>query len=353
MKHKELGRTGINVSQLCLGSMTWGTQNTEAEGHQQIDYALDHGINFIDTAEMYPTTPLSKETQGDTERIIGSWFANNKTQRQSVVLATKITGSGYQNIRDGAPISRETIDDALHRSLKNLQTDHIDLYQLHWPNRGSYHFRRSWNYDPTRQNKQQTLDHIHEVLETLNGYIKEGKVRAIGLSNESAWGTSQWLKISEAENLPRMATIQNEYSLLCRYFDLDLAELCHNEDVGLLSFSPLAAGLLTGKYANYANSKDRPQGTRADVSSETLHGRWTGHAHSAVSSYVEIADKHGIDPVQMALAWCLTRPFMASVIFGATSMEQLENSIKAADLVLRDEVLDDIQKVYRRYPIPY
>lgn len=348
MKMNELGRTGLKVSELCLGSMTWGTQNTEAEGHEQIDYALDHEINFIDTAEMYPTTPLSKDTQGDTERIIGSWFA--KTGRRSdVVLATKVSGSGYRNVRDGAPISPETIEVALEASLKSLQADYVDLYQLHWPNRGSYHFRQSWSFDPTGQNTSKTIDHMHSVLDALASHVKAGKIRAVGLSNESAWGTSQWLQLAEMHDLPRMASIQNEYSLLCRYFDLDLAELSHHEDVGLLSFSPLAAGMLTGKYRDGT----RPQGSRADVSNASLGGRWKENAHKAVEAYAGVAKNHGIDLTQMSLAWCLSRPFMTSVIFGATSMSQLKNSVAASDLKLSQEVLNDIAEVYRDFPIPY
>ncbi len=351
MKLNELGRTGVRVSELCLGSMTWGTQNTEAEGHQQIDYALDNGINFIDTAEMYPTTPLSKETQGDTERVIGSWIGKSG-RRDDVIIATKVSGSGYMAVRDGVPISADTIETALHNSLENLQTDYIDLYQLHWPNRGSYHFRQSWKFNPTKQDKQQTLDHMNEVLNALDGHIKDGKIRAVGLSNESAWGTANWLRIAEDNGLPRMASTQNEYSLMCRYFDLDMAELCHHEDVGLLSFSPLACGLLTGKYAG-CQGDDRPAGSRADISSASLGGRWNPIAHAAVDAYVKIARKHGLDPTQMALAWCLSRPFMASVIFGATTMDQLENSIKAASLTLSEEVMDDILEAYRAFPIPY
>ncbi len=352
MKQNELGRTGIKVSEFCLGSMTWGTQNTEAEGHAQIDCATDHGINFIDTAEMYPTTPLSKETQGDTERIIGSWVARNPGRRGDVVIATKVSGQGYQNVRDGIPISAETIDIALHNSLKSLQTDYVDLYQLHWPNRGSYHFRQSWQFDPTSQDTQKTLDHMNEVLEALAGHVKAGKIRAIGLSNESAWGTAQWLRLADQKGLPRVASIQNEYSLLCRYFDLDLSELCHHEDVGLLAFSPLACGLLTGKYME-CKGDERPKGSRGDVSSDTLGGRWNDNAHAAIRRYSDIASKHGLDMAQMALAFCLTRPFMTSVIFGATSMAQLENSLAAVDLKLGDEVMNDIDAAYRDFPIPY
>ncbi|MEM7290563.1 MAG: aldo/keto reductase [Pseudomonadota bacterium] len=352
MKRNELGRTGIMVSELCLGSMTWGTQNNEAEGHEQIDYALDHGIDFIDTAEMYPTTPLSADTQGDTERVIGSWVAKNQARRGNVVIATKASGSGFRHVRGGAPISAETIDVALHDSLKSLQTDYIDLYQLHWPNRGSYHFRQQWTYDPTHQNREETIAHMHEVLEALDKYIKQGKIRAIGLSNESTWGSAQWLRIAEEKGLPRMATTQNEYSLLCRIFDLDFAELSHHENLGLLSFSPLACGLLTGKYSD-CKGDERPAGSRADVSSRNLGGRWNDATHEAVAAYQDIAQRHGIDFSQMALAWCLTRPFMTSVIFGATTMEQLENSIKSAELTLSDEVIKEIVSVYRKYPAPY
>ncbi len=348
----ELGRTGIMVSELCLGSMTWGTQNSEAEGHEQIDYALDHGINFIDTAEMYPTTPLSAETQGDTERVIGTWIANNKSRRNDVVLATKVTGSGYKNVREGEPISSATISQALEASLKSLQTDYIDLYQLHWPNRGSYAFRQSWTFDPTAQDTILTLEHMEEVLDALDGHVKSGKIRSVGLSNESAWGTANWLRIAQGKDLPRMASVQNEYSLMCRYFDLDMAELCHHEGVGLLSFSPLACGLLTGKYIN-CKGDNRPKGSRADVSNASLGGRWNDIAHAAVEAYAAIAKKHNIDMTQMALAWCLTRPFMASVIFGATSMAQLENSIKAANLQLSEDIMADILSAHKKFPIPY
>lgn len=352
MKLNELGRTGIMVSELCLGSMTWGTQNSEAEGHSQIDTALDHGINFIDTAEMYPTTPLSAETQGDTERVIGTWVAKNKARRDEVVLATKVCGSGYKNVRDGAPISPDTIKAALEASLKSMQTDYIDLYQLHWPNRGSYAFRQSWTYDPTKQDTAETLEHMEEILYALKEHEKAGKIRSVGLSNESAWGTANWLRIASEIGLPRMASVQNEYSLMCRYFDLDMAELCHHEDVGLLSFSPLACGLLTGKYMD-SKGDERPKGSRADVSNASLGGRWNDTAHACVAAYKAVADKHGLDMTQMALSWCLTRPFMTSAIFGATTMDQLKTAIGSADIRLNDEVMDDILAVYKAYPIPY
>ena len=345
MEYRQLGRTGIEVSAFCLGSMTWGTQNSEAEGHAQIDAALDAGINFIDTAEMYPTTPLSAETKGRTEEIIGTW--NAKGRRNDVVIATKIVGDGYKAIRDGAPISAETIRIAVEGSLKRLQTDTIDLYQLHWPNRGSYHFRKWWKFDATGQDRDGTLTHIAEVLEALGGLVREGKIRAVGLSNESAWGTAQFLRIAEENGWPRVASIQNEYSLLCRHYDMDLAELTHHEDVGLLAFSPLAAGILTGKYLDGAV----PEGSRKSIRDD-LGGRWTDRIDAPLRAYKAIAERHGLNLAQMALAFCRMRPFMTSVIFGATTMDQLATALGAADLVLSDEVLGEIADVHQQHPVP-
>jgi len=346
--YNRLGRTDLNVSALCLGSMTWGTQNTTAEGHAQIDMALDHGINFIDTAEMYPTTPLSKDTQGDTERVIGEWVAASG-RRPDVIIATKVTGQGHMNVRDGAAISPATIMAALEASLHSLKTDYIDLYQLHWPNRGSYMFRQNWQYDPTKQNRTAILDEMNEILTCLEDYRQQGKIRHVGLSNESAWGTAQWLRIAEDRDLPRMVSIQNEYSLLCRLFDTDLAELSHNEDIGLLSFSPLACGLLTGKYS--ADGVP-PKGSRKDIN-DSLGGRITPRLWPAIEAYQDIANDHGLDLGQMALAWCLKRPFMTSVIFGATSLPQLENSLKAATLDLSDEIMAQIDEAHKAHPMPF
>ena len=348
MIYNQLGRTDLKVSSLCLGSMTWGTQNTPAEGHMQIDMALDHGINFIDTAEMYPTTPLSKQTQGDTERIIGEWNAATG-RRSDVIIATKVSGEGYKNVRDGAPISPSTIKVALEASLRSLRTDYIDLYQLHWPNRGSYMFRKNWHYDPTTQDRTAILDEMNEILECLEGYRREGKIRHVGLSNESAWGTAQWLRVAEDRELPRMASIQNEYSLLCRLFDTDLAELAHNEDVGLLSFSPLACGLLTGKYRA---DGPPPKGSRRDINAD-LGGRTTPRLWPAIDAYQALADEYGFDLGQMALAWCMRRPFMTSVIFGATSLPQLENSLRATELNLTDEIMARIDETHRTLPMPF
>ena len=348
MRMNSLGRTDIKVSALCLGSMTWGTQNTEAEGHAQIDLALDHGINFIDTAEMYPVNPLSKETQGDTERVIGSWIKSSG-RREDIVLATKVSGEGLKYVRDGAPISPATIKQALDQSLTSLQTDYVDLYQLHWPNRGSYMFRQNWRYDPTSQNTTETEDHMLETLTYLNDMIREGKIRSIGLSNESCWGTMRWLQMAEKHHLPRMASIQNEYSLLCRLYDLDMAEMTHHEQVGLLSFSPLATGLLTGKYSENGQP---PAGSRASITSD-LGGRTTQRVWPAVAAYQDIADRFGLDLTAMSLAWCMQRSFMTSTIFGATSLDQMKQSLKAADMILDQQVLTAIDSAHKAHPMPY
>ncbi len=345
MKYNELGNSGIKVSALCLGTMTWGTQTGEADAHAQIETSLDHGVNFIDTDEMYPTNPLSQETQGTTEEILGNWL-HKSNRRDDVVIATKITGAGNGNVRgrNGAPINPETIREAIEASLKRLKTDYIDLYQFHWPNRGSYHFRKHWDFDASSHDPVKTRDDILQSLRTMDELIKEGKVRAFGTSNESCWGTSQYLEIAKHENLPRMVSIQNEYSLICRMFDLDLGELCVNENVGLLAFSPLAAGLLTGKYQGDVI----PEGSRRTFSND-LGGRLTPRSLSAVDEYVKIAEKHGLDVTQMSLAWCMTRPFMASVIFGATRHDQLPNILKSSDITLGEEVMSDIQTAYRNH----
>lgn len=346
MKFKPLGRTGIAVSEICLGTMTWGNQNTEAEAHEQMDYAVEQGINFFDTAEMYPTNPTSPETQGATEASIGTWFEKTG-KRKDIVLATKITGDGLKWIRNGGPITAAGVHEAIDASLKRLRTDYIDLYQLHWPNRGSYHFRKSWTFDASTQPKGKAVDDIHETLEALGAAVKAGKIRAVGLSNDSAWGTMQFLRLAEVHGLPRVASIQNEYNLLYRTFDLDLAEVAHHEDVGLLAFSPLAAGLLTGKYQRGVV----PPGSRRSLT-PNLGGRYTPHVEPAIDAYLAVAEKHGLDPAQMALAFCLSRPFMTSAIIGATSMEQLKTDIGAADLTLSDAAMADIAETYRAFGMP-
>lgn len=348
MKMNPLGRTGLTVSELCLGTMTFGTQTDEAESHTQIDRALAAGINFVDTAEMYPVNPVRAETVGRTEEIIGTWNAANPARRSDYILATKHSGEGLAHVRDGAPISSTTIPETIEGNLRRLQTDYIDLYQFHWPNRGSYMFRKNWTYDPSGQNRDETLANIEDCLEALQKQVDKGNIRHFGLSNESAWGTAQWLRVSEERGWPRVASIQNEYSLMCRLYDTDLAELSVNEDVGLLSFSPLAAGLLTGKYADGAV----PEGSRKSFVAN-LGGRETPRAHEAVAAYLAIAERYGLDPVHMALAWCRTRPFMASAIFGATHLDQLDRILGSVDLTLSDEVLTEIDNAHRAHPMPY
>lgn len=348
MKMNPLGRTGLTVSELCLGTMTWGNRNTEAEGHAQIDMALEAGINFVDTAEMYPVAPVLAETCGATEAIIGTWNAANKARRGDYILATKVSGAGLRAVRDGAPITPDTIRTAIDGSLARLQTDYIDLYQLHWPNRGSYHFRRNWVYAPGAEPREKVLDHMVAVLETLQALVDEGKIRHIGLSNETAWGTGQWLRLSEDRGLPRVQTMQNEYSLLCRLYDTDMAEQAMYEDVGLIAYSPLATGMLSGKYQGGVV----PENTRLDRTGD-LGGRKTDRAFAAVDAYLDIANRHGLDPVQMSLAWCRTRPFMTSAIFGATSTEQLATILGSVEVELSKEVLAEIDAAHRAHPMPF
>lgn len=346
MKYNTLGRTGISVSEICLGTMTWGSQNSEAEAFEQMNYAVENGINFFDTAELYPTTPVSPDTYGDTETMIGNWFARTG-KRHDIVLASKIAGSGRPYIRNGAPIDPQSIRDAVDASLRRLRTDYIDLYQIHWPNRGHYHFRQSWSFDPSQQDRAKAVNDVLATLSTLDELVKAGKIKAIGLSNETTWGTQKYLGLAEAKGLPRVATIQNEYNLLYRTHDLDLAELSHHEDVGLLSYSPLAGGILSGKYLG----GQRPAGSRGSINSD-IGGRLQPLQEPAVKAYADVAKKHGLDLAQMALAFCLTRPFMASVIIGATTMEQLKTDIGAADVTLSDDAMKDIAAVFRQYPMP-
>ena len=345
MKYKTLGRTDLDVSQICLGTMTWGLQNNEAEGHEQMDYALEQGINFFDTAELYAVPP-SEETYGKTESIIGTWFKKTGN-RDKVILASKIAGTGLPWIRDGGDITPDSVKIALDDSLKRLQTDYIDLYQLHWPNRGGYHFSQQWGFAPNFDKRKVEANFV-DVLETLDALVKEGKIRHIGLSNETAWGTMKWLRLSEERNLPRMVSIQNEYSLLNRPFDTDLHEVAVAEDCGLLAWSPLAGGLISGKYLNGA----RPKGTRWDIEERFLE-RDTQAADSAVKAYIAVAEKHGLDVCQMALAFVNQQPFVTSNIIGATSMEQLKSNIASIDITLSQDVLDDITTTFKQFPMVY
>ncbi len=346
MNYKNLGRTDISVSQICLGTMTWGTQNSEAEAHGQMDYALQKGVNFFDTAEMYPTTPVSAETQGRTEEYIGTWFEKTG-RRKDVVLATKVAGPGRDYLRNGQGADAANIRAAIDASLKRLKTDYIDLYQVHWPNRGHFHFRQNWRYNPFTQDREKVVANITDILETMGELVKAGKIRALGLSNETTWGIQKYLTIAEQKNLPRVVSTQNEYNLLYRHFDLDLAELSHHEDVGLLAYSPLAGGILSGKYVGGA----RPAGSRGSINHD-IGGRLQPLQEPAVKAYLEIAARHNLDPSKMALAYCLTKPFMTSVIIGATSIAQLETDIAAAYVTLSEDVLAEIEKVHRVYPLP-
>ncbi|MBD3765758.1 MAG: aldo/keto reductase [Rhodobacterales bacterium] len=347
MKTLPLGPSGIMVSELCLGTMTWGSQNTEAEGHAQMDLALDHGVTFWDTAEMYPTNPVRAETVGRTEEIIGTWIAA-RGGRDRLQIATKITGEGQKAVRDGAPITAAQLRASVDDSLRRLQTDYIDLYQLHWPNRGSYHFRGMWSYRPGRETPDQVARHMQEVLAAAADLVAQGKIRALGLSNESVWGAGRWIATAQAMGAPRMVSVQNEYSLLCRQFDTDWAEFSVMEDMPLLAFSPLAAGLLSGKYAGDVT----PEGTRR-AANPTLGGRITPQVFPAVAAYLGIAARHGLDPCQMAIAFCRMRPFACIPIIGATSLDQLRIVLGAADLTLSDAVLDDIAQAHRDHPAPF
>ncbi|MCB1592079.1 MAG: aldo/keto reductase [Alphaproteobacteria bacterium] len=346
MIYRPLGRTGLKVSVICLGTMTWGRQNTEEEGHAQMDYALGRGVNFFDTAEMYAVPP-NASTYGKTEAIIGTWFRKTGN-RDRVILASKVAGPGLPWVRGGkAIIDRANIKAAVEGSLKRLQTDYIDLYQLHWPNRGSYSFNQIWGYSPNFD-VEGVRDNFLEVLDTLDGLVKEGKIRHAGLSNETAWGTMQWLRLSEEKGLPRMASIQNEYSLLYRLFEPDMHEVAITEDIGLLAWSPLATGMLSGKYLD----GKRPAGSRWTLLSGGS-ARDTEQANKAVRTYMEVAKRHGLDVCQMALAFVNTRPFVTSNIIGATTMDQLKTNIDSIDVQLSPQVLADIDKVRRDFPIPY
>lgn len=346
MHYRKLGRSGLDISLIGLGTMTWGHQNTQNQGFEQMDYALERGINFFDTAEMYAIPP-AKERFGSTETIIGNWFAS-RGQRDKVVLATKISGSGFDWLRGGDyKIDRSTLFEAVHDSLKRLQTDYIDLYQLHWPNRGSYHFGRVWHFNPKFDPKAEE-DNFIEVLETMQALIQQGKVRHFGLSNETAWGLCKWLQLAQQHDLPRAVSIQNEYSLLCRNFEPDLAEIALHEDCGLLAWSPLTRGILSGKYLNGA----RPAGARLTIETRKEH-RVGPLVDQAVEHYIALARRYNLDPCQMALAFVNSRRFVTSTLIGATSMAQLESNIDAIELELPHEVFAEIDQIRRQFPMPF
>lgn len=346
MQKTRLGRSDLTVSAYCLGTMTFGSETPEEDAHRQLDLAWERGINFLDAAEMYPVNPVTLETAGRTEEIIGRWLASRKPA--DAIIATKITGEGSAAVKDGAPITPARMRETVEASLKRLQRDCIDIYQLHWPNRGSYHFRKMWGFDPSGQNRAETVAHMTEILQLAQKLVEQGKIRHFALSNETTWGTAMWLRLAEEMGLPRVVSIQNEYSLLCRLFDLDLAELSVNEDVPLLSYTSLAAGLLTGKYAGNVI----PENTRRERNSE-LGGRITPRVFEAVSGYLAIANEAGIDPVHMAYQWTRTRPFHCIPIVGARNTAQLEHLLAGADLELPPEVCQAIDKLHRAIPLPF
>ncbi|MEE4291788.1 MAG: aldo/keto reductase [Cycloclasticus sp.] len=346
MQYRQLGKTDLDVSLIGLGTMTWGRQNTQDEGFEQMDYALKQGINFFDTAEMYAVPP-SADTYGKTETIIGNWFASRKN-REKVILASKIAGPGMPWVREGSNyIDRKNILLAVEGSLKRLQTDYIDLYQLHWPNRGSYHFGQIWDYAPNFD-KQAVEDNFMDVLETLDELIKAGKIRHVGLSNETAWGTSKWLELAEKHNLPRMVSIQNEYSLMARHFEPDLSEISLHEDCGLLAWSPLTRGLISGKYLDGA----MPEGTRLAIDSRAEH-RASTQTDATIKAYIALAKAHDLDVCQMALAFVNQQPFVTSNLIGATNMQQLKSNINSINLTLSDDVNEGIKAIRRQYPMSF
>ncbi|WP_445957476.1 aldo/keto reductase [Yeosuana sp.] len=343
MKYTDIPNTKIKVSKICLGSMTWGNQNTEAEGHAQLDYAMEQGVNFIDTAELYPV-PATAELSGRTSKIIGNWL-QKRNNRDQVIIASKIAGPGdyTAHIRTNG-FSKEGINDAISKELKRLQTDYIDLYQLHWPERQSNTFGvRDYKHNPNDPWK----DNFNEVLHSLDEQIKAGKIRHIGMSNEKAWGAMRYIEESKTHNLPRMSTIQNAYSLINRVFEGDMAEVAMRENIGLLAYSPMAFGVLSGKYIN---------GTAGDDSRLKLYPRFARYSSEqsteATKRYLKIAEDTKMTLAQMSLAFVTQQPFVTSTIIGASKIEQLKENIDSINLTLSDEVLAQINAVHAVIPNP-
>lgn len=348
MIRKNLGNSNLLVSPYCLGTMTFGETTSEQDAHQQINECIDSGINFIDTAEMYPTCPIRKETTGATEVVIGNWIKKNKNKRQDVIIATKIVGNGFNFIREGGEINRKNILLAIKDSLNRLNTDYIDLYQLHWPNRGSYHFRSYWDYTPVKQKESEIKDETTEIVDTLFSLKKEGLIREFGLSNETCWGAMKFIEEAKKYKDFCVASIQNEYSLMCRLFDNDFNELSINENVPLLAYSPLARGLLTGKYIGNVI----PDGSRLSRD-DKIRKIVNNKSDLAVKAYFDIAKKHNIDPIHMALTFCRDRPFMGSVIFGATNLSQLRHILKGLEVKLNEDIKSNIKVLYKKYPLTF
>lgn len=345
MDYRPLGTTGLSVSAVCLGTMTFGSQNTEAEAHEQIEVALDHGINFLDTAEMYPVTPTRPETFGRTEEYLGTWIAKSG-KRDKIVLASKVSGpSRFFPLRGGDNrLDRRNIEEAIDGSLKRLQTDYLDLYQLHWPDRGVPMFGGRGMQAITDAPQAVPLEESISVLEDL---VKAGKIRAFGVSNETPWGVSEALRLHREKGLPRVASVQNAYNLMNRVFEVGLSEFALREGVGLLAYSPLAAGHLSGKYLGGVV----PKGSRVDVAKQFTR-YFTVNQQQAASRYVAVAQAFGLTPTQLALAFVYSRPFVTSSIIGATSVEQLKTDIAASLTPLPEEALTAINEVYNLYPDP-
>lgn len=344
MKYTTLPNTDVKVSKICLGTMTWGEQNTEAEGHEQMDYALDQGVNFFDTAELY-SVPAKAETYGATEKIIGTWLKKTGN-RDKVVIGSKIAGSGpyTAHIRSNG-FAKEAIIEAVEGSLQRLQTDYIDLYQLHWPERGVNCFGMR-DY-PFRTSREEAENHL-EILETLDSLIKQGKIRHVGLSNETPWGTMQYLETAKQHNLPRMRTIQNSYSLIHRDYEYAMSEVSLRENIGLLVYSPLAQGVLTGKYLN----GKKPEGARGTLFPNYITRYQTQGAERAVEKYLEIAKRHQITLTELSLAFVNQLPFVTSNIIGATKMDQLKENIGSIHIELSDQILQEIEEVHQLIPNP-
>ncbi|PMR76269.1 NADP(H)-dependent aldo-keto reductase [Billgrantia endophytica] len=341
MQTRPLGSTGIEVSRLCLGTMTFGEQNSEAEAHEQLDRAVAFGINFIDTAEMYPV-PSSPESQGRTEAYIGSWL-KARDSRDDIIIATKASGPGLGHLRGGSRLTREQLHQAIDTSLERLQTDYVDLYQLHWPDRKTNFFGKlGYEHD-----EEESAVALEESLSALKELVDAGKVRAIGLSNETPWGVMRSLHLAERLDLPRIVSVQNPYNLLNRTFEVGLAEIAHRENVGLLAYSPLGFGVLSGKYLDGA----RP--TKARLTLYERFQRYTSpQAEEATRAYVDLAREHDLDPAQMALAFVNSRSFLTSNIIGATTMDQLESNLTSESLKLDQTVLDGIEAIHRRHSNP-
>ena len=340
MEYRKLGDTNLNVSLICLGTMSFGEQNTEKDAHEQLTYAIDQGVNFIDTAEMYAIPPAA-ETQGLTEKYIGSWVKKN-LNRDKYIIATKVAGPGMEYIRNGTNLSKEHVAKAIETSLKRLNTDYIDLYQVHWPERKSNYFGKLGYM----QSEDIGIP-IEETLSALEDAVKAGKIRHVGVSNETPWGVHEYIRLSETKSLPKIQTIQNPYSLLNRTYEIGLAEMSYRENIGLLAYSPLGFGVLTGKYLN-----DMPSKSRLGLFGEWFTRYSNQKCRNATSKYFAVAKKYNMSLCQMALAFVNTRPFVTSNIIGATTMAQLKENIKSININLSDEIIDEINNVHEDIPNP-